>query len=363
MLRLLLYIIGMGAVFYVGVLYSSEGVLFFFVVGLVYLLLDLFWLISCYRHAGVDFRLLLPAADKGQAVPLELTVTNSGRLPVGKEKVVLYYRSLNKNRRQKLAFPVYAGAGKRNCFTNRLTGMCCGSYCFEQAELVLYDPLRMLYIRKKIHLKERLDIMPDIYPTGIVVSEAVRHFAGESDIYDSIRPGNDASEPFEIREFRNGDKLKDIHWKLSAKEDTWVVRENSSPVACAVVLLIDMHRQKHAAEKDALLSLAAGVSFALVEQRCPHYVSWYSGREQDMVRVRVDSEEGLYVFLMHLFMESERTKELDLREEYRQRYKGESYLATICVTPELSVYVGDEKLCQCRQEQLEQDMGEMLICV
>lgn len=365
MLRLLLYLIGMGATLYVAILYFAQGFLLLLAVEIFFLLADIVWLGSSYRHANARLTLQMSAADKGQEIPFELEICNTGRLPVGREKVVLCYRSADRRKQRKLKLKVFAGAKESLKFANCLTGFHCGSYYFDKAYLVLYDPLRLLGIRKTVRLHERLDIMPDIYPTGIIVSEATRHFMGESDIYDSIHGGSDPSEPFQIREFRAGDKLKDIHWKLSAKEDTWVVREKSNPAACAVILLIELPRRKQrgACDRDALLSLAAGISFALVENRCPHYASWYSRSEQEMVRVRVDDEESLYLFLMSIFAEAEGCEERNITEAYKEQYKGETFLTDICVTAELEVFIRGEKKYRCKKEQLEKNMGEMLLRV
>ena len=37
----------------------------------------------------------------------------------------------------------------------------------------------------------------------------------ESDSYSTIKGGDDPSEVFAIREYREGDRLQRIHWKLS----------------------------------------------------------------------------------------------------------------------------------------------------
>lgn len=41
-----------------------------------------------------------------------------------------------------------------------------------------------------------------------------------------------------IREYSDGDSLRDIHWKLSAKSEEMLVREYSSPAGCAPLLIL-----------------------------------------------------------------------------------------------------------------------------
>lgn len=294
-----------------------------------------------------------------------MTVNNKSRFPVAKETVCLKYKSSGSRKMKKLKLSVFAEAKKSICFSNRITGFHSGSYYFEKAVVTLYDPMKLLRLRKRFSLHERLDIMPEIYGTGLVVSEAVRHFMGESDIYDSLYGGDDSSEIFQIREFRAGDKLKDIHWKLSAKEEEWIVRKNAKPFACSVILLISFSdgKKKSIRNRDALLSLAASISYTLLEHKCPHYAAWLSKAEQDIVRIRVDSEESLYLFLMSIMGETAVAGNRDLKEIYQERYKGEAFLTDICVNDSLQVRVRGETVGNCDGGQLEKSLGEMVLHV
>lgn len=82
------------------------------------------------------------------------------------------------------------------------------------------------------------------------VSEHTRNFFGEADVYDDFHPGDDPSEIFGVREFRAGDKMQSIHWKLSAKSDDLLVRENSQPKACPLVFLLEPPHMKKEMEKE-----------------------------------------------------------------------------------------------------------------
>ena len=72
--------------------------------------------------------------------------------------------------------------------------------------------------------------MPKITPVMIEVGLASRYFQGEAEVYDDKTGGAAVSEVFQIRSFQPGDKIQNIHWKLSAKEDELMVRENSLPM-------------------------------------------------------------------------------------------------------------------------------------
>ncbi len=365
MLRLLGYLLGMAGTLYLAAIYSSHGIVLVFVIELVFFLADLSLLFYRWKRLGIRLEFPLPAAERGQEVPLELVVDNPGRFPAARETVYLKYKRSGSRRTEKLKLHVFTGKKGSVRFSNKISGFSSGSYYFEKAVAVWYDPLGLLRLQKSISLHERLDIMPEIYSVGVTVSEPVRNFMGESDVYDSIHSGEDASEIFQLREFREGDKLKDIHWKLSAKEDEWIVRENGKPIACAVVLLIDFAeaKKKHQEKRDVLLSLAASISFALVENKCPHYAAWFSTAEQDIVRIRVDSEERLNLFLMNILGEAAAVEKRDLKQAYKERYQGENYLADICIDDSLQVVVKGETIGTCDGRDPEKSLEEMVLRV
>ena len=55
----------------------------------------------------------------------------------------------------------------------------------------------------------------------------------------SSQPGGGFSEIHDLREYRPGDSLHEIHWKLSAKTDKLIVREAEEPDLGLVVLSFD----------------------------------------------------------------------------------------------------------------------------
>ena len=104
-----------------------------------------------------------------------------------------------------------------------------GNYTFRLVRVRFYGLLGIGYLIRYVRYEERLSIMPKITPVMIEVGLASRYFQGEAEVYDDKTGGDDVSEVFQIRSFQPGDKIQNIHWKLSAKEDELMVRENSLP--------------------------------------------------------------------------------------------------------------------------------------
>lgn len=167
------------------------------------------------------------------------------------------------------------------------------------------------------------------------------HFFGDSDIYDDLRPGYDPSELFDVREFQNGDRLQSVHWKLSARTDELMVKENSLPKACAVAIVADLRGIKKGRQADAFMKLLVSLSFSLMDQKCSHYVAWYDTAINDIVRARVDDEEGFYIFL-NSFLKIKPDTKNDALFLYEEKYRAEKLVCLLSVDGRLQIKRGEE---------------------
>jgi uncharacterized protein (DUF58 family) len=333
MLNLLLYLLAIGATLYTATIYRGGAMVLLLLVEDAYLLVSIFVLL--YQKSKLRFELIfpIPMLIRGQRTTLKAMIHQDGRFPISKMKITLHYRVFGSKKRKKIKLSGMADASSTVSLECNLREEENSTCFFYKASIRIYDPLGAIFITKRIPLKVRLDIMPDIHPVHVVVSDQIHHFMGESDIYDSFRAGDDASEIFRIREFRNGDSIKNIHWKLSAKKEEWMVRENSRQLSCAVVLFWDVSAPEKWKQQDldAFLSLAFSISFALMEQGCPHFAVWYRKAEEDIVRMRIDDEESLYEFFLAMMTEEPVTTQKDISNLYHEKYKGENWLKEILV--------------------------------
>lgn len=103
------------------------------------------------------------------------------------------------------------------------------------------------------------------------------------------RPGGGPGEDYDPREYRLGDPLNAIHWKLSAKRDALVTRETLETVRPNPLLTFDCFGTP--GELDALLDLLSGMSLALLGQGRPHAVAWAEPMTGELRRFEIAGEE------------------------------------------------------------------------
>lgn len=129
-------------------------------------------------------------------------------------------------------------------------------------------------------------------------------FDMESFHYSASRPGEDPGEAYAIRDYRPGDSIRQIHWKLTGKLEEPVIRERSYPVDDTVLVLAEAFRQeKKAGAGEAVAEIFAAVLHTFLEQgiACQAAV-WnpQTGRLwMQRIRSGKDCEEALYLFLRY----------------------------------------------------------------
>lgn len=374
MIRYFLGVLLTAAGFYIASLYESTAIALLGCVQFFLLLLSLVYLL--YEKRSLEITLDMPPAlaDQREPIYIRLRAKHRYRGCYGKIKVQLavsregaggggclgFLRSgrlCSRARRRWLQ----AESGFRGARERELSGFLAiaepGSYEIRLRQVKIYDMTGLFCVKYRRAVRgERalLGVLPRIYPMGIALSEAVRGFAGEAEVYDSLRRGTDASETLQLRPFRNGDELRNIHWKLSAKAGELVVRENSMPRGCPVAVLVETI----GGVREARWQCAASLSFCLMDQECPHYVAWYSGSLRDMVRVRVDDEESFYEALLHLLREAGSGKSPDIQKLYREKYGGEPLLHWIRVGDGPSFQVDGRETLRLKASALERELGE-----
>ena len=252
------------------------------------------------------------------------------------------------------------------CMEKRVVLSHVGSYEYELVKVRIYDLTGLFYVHKKIKRFADIQVLPELDAVAVQVSERVRRYFGEAENYDDFQPGTDVSQIFDVREYRPGDRLQRIHWKLSAKSDGLLVREDSQPLACAVVFLLDMlpqmagkgrhMRRSREAYAETFLTIAADLVYSMMDAGCPHYVAWQE--ETEIKRLRVEDEESVYLFLMQ-FMECQKETAGSLRQRYEQQYRCEHPVHRLELTPELFLVLDGQTLADFGGDNWRQKLEEM----
>ncbi len=345
-MRAAVYLLTAAATAYAAILYRSLPLTCLFAAEVFLAVFSAVILLSLHKKISVQISIPIPVADRGQKVRVQLRVQNRGWFPASRVRIRIVCRQQFGAEQE--TFFIRCAVADRGETTARadISASFSGRVFLTAKEIRVSDYLGIVTLKIRAGQEAYFHVMPEIYDVPLLVSEQTRRFAGDSDTFDEKKSGDDVSEIFQIREYRGGDRIQRVHWKMSARMDELMVKEYSLPLGCPVILFLSFQRnEKKRGHFDQMLSAALSVSFALAREQCRHYLAWYQANEQRILRARVESEEQIYEALELVFGAVSYEEPVLLRELYREQYPGEPWLTDLKFTPLLTVIRnGEEEL-------------------
>lgn len=155
---------------------------------------------------------------------------------------------------------------------------CCGKLRISVDQAWISDPLFLFRKRMEEGSRAEIAVMPEAEPYP-VPEDYLDAYNMKSFEYSRHRPGTDPSQVFGIREYREGDSVRSIHWKLSAKLDDTVVKIPSYPVENNIIVLFNNSlpegEELDPERRSGLAELFFSVSRALLDKGKAHGAGWY----------------------------------------------------------------------------------------
>lgn len=303
------------------------------------------WYLKRMVKAGLEVR--IPAAHKGDEIQVELNIWNKGFLPA--TKMYFLVAAENPCASRSVRIPVMAGvsARRKNRVLCSAAAEYCGRYHFRVAKGKVWDYLGLFSRRIRCEEDAYVNVLPEFYRMEIGVSERTKHFPVDGDEYDTHRSGDDPSEIFQIREFRDGDTLQRVHWKMSAKADELMTKELGLPVGYSVLLLVDFHMGKEEkgrlAKMDAVFEAAAALSYSMQQAGVRHFASWFDVKDGGIRRVGIRGEDHVYEMADRLLGAQPYAQEIDLLQEYQEKYPGERFSSIVRVDAKPAISINGKE--------------------
>lgn len=226
------------------------------------------WLLLWPLRRRQCVELKAPAtAGKGTAFPLTITFPRRN-LPLGSALVWLEVENTLTGEILRRRMRVAGEAEWTVC------SQFCGALHCRITRVWALDYFGLLPLPFPCRSEQRITVIPDTFPVEIDDLRTLAP-ADECQDYAPDRRGQDLCEPFQIRDYLPGDNLHQIHWKLSGKTGTLLVREPSCPVDHSLLVFVERRCDTVSPRcADALLEAVISVCQALTETGIPFHLAW-----------------------------------------------------------------------------------------
>lgn len=183
----------------------------------------------------------IPAVETGNSIPIFIECKNTSLFPLFACDFVFTLQNLYKpnSMQHNLSLPLLPRR------TNKVqipveTGIS-GMLSMDLTALRVSDYLHFLTKDIPLSIKVQIPVLPPTtaisLPSTAPVADGLEEFA------ESDNKGNLSSDIKEIREYRPGDRLQRIHWKLSAKLDELLVKELAHTTVLSLVVLPECSKE------------------------------------------------------------------------------------------------------------------------
>lgn len=210
----------------------------------------------------------------------------------------------------------------------------CGAINLSVENIVVRDIFNVFKIKVKCNESSVVRVNPDTFFADIKLNDIANNETAEGEMLKALRP-NRTGEVIDIREYHNGDSMKDIHWKLTGKYDMPMVKKKADLISRKVIVFLEnceTFDKNKAVIIDGMVQVFMSVSQSLTDMGIEHTIAWYNHEKNETEVYEIQSGEDISGVLQKvLFVQFKKEKEniLDyFQEDYsRQNYSHYIYIS------------------------------------
>lgn len=322
------------------ILYNAYymGIIFLAIVMMPFLLFGL--LSYCFGKIRAELVTATHVVNKGEMIPISIQLNNPTIFPISCVKAFLTYQNAYSDHKFKKTVTFSLDYRSRTSVICNLSSQYAGNLEITLEGIRIYDYMKLFSLKRKRKGEVRVAVLPDYYeiPGDDLFNNTMQ--LSDSDSYSHTHKGDDPSEVFEIREYREGDRLQRVHWKLSCKQNQLMIKEFSDPLNCSILLFVNLsipEGNRVLPFMDALLETVLSLSYTFITKGRQHYLSWYDVKAGSCQRIRVTREKDLFEAVDSLLQAQPYTQESDAVSAYLAEYPHDQYSNLFFVSGEASV--------------------------
>ena len=179
----------------------------------------------------------------------------------------------------------------------------CGMISVSVEKLRLYDYTGLTFKTVSPDFQCKIPVLPDLTDTKkrIEIINASYGFHEDYKSYSPYLSGDDMSEVFGLCDYSEGDSLKSINYKLSAKHNRLIVKKGSLPAENSLLIIFDNIISDKLVNSPDLISLAAEIFISLsqdlTEKNITYNALWASenGSFHESEKIENDDDAAVLV--------------------------------------------------------------------
>ncbi|MBO4695734.1 MAG: DUF58 domain-containing protein [Lachnospiraceae bacterium] len=276
--------------------------------------------------AGLSFHTYF--INRGSTAKLTFRVTNASFYPHTNVKLRFRIHHLSDETSYEQEITFLALPKKEQEHTLTLTLHNCGVFRAELIGIRTSGLFRLAGTYKTLDSSAEIVVMPVPVDLSDSVSDVNRQVNEEEDLVSELGKGDNRTEIYDIREYKPGDELTTIHWKLSAKAEDLMVKEFSEVFGEQFSVFLEIGYEDYS-QMNGFYDLLYTVITFFLQQKLRFSVS-YPDTKGDYVKIPIEHEEDIIQLLLRLFFENRTVKQESSEEETVPFYTPHSGYMVTC---------------------------------
>ena len=254
-------------------------------------------LLSRFGASGISVSLEVPAGlRKGTEASCTLIIENRSIIPAAHIGMMLNVRNNLTGQERNIPLGFSAAPREKRELPFNFGSAYCGQFQFSCENLRVYDFLQLYGIRMAQPSQMKRLMPPETFLVQVSLLGSDISLGG-TEVFTVDRIGQDHTEPFQIRDYVEGDSIRNIHWKLSNKFDRYIVIDPSLELERSLLLVWDggtLPEDAPPEVPDALAEAFVSVCLALTGDDIPYSVAWQKADSGDIVIKDVGTVDDIY---------------------------------------------------------------------
>lgn len=263
-------------------------------VPLLSLLCLLFWKLQVKATGSITEKVV----NKNESCEFRLKLKNNSIFPILNGMIRIQYRLNPHGTEERKNSSFLLDSREKKQIVQKIPCPHCGMVTVSVEKIKIYDYFRLFSVRIPVNIGETALIFP-------VYSEQDKQQVEERvqkniaiDVYGETNP-----EVKDIREYRQGDSLKRIHWKLSSKQQQLMVKEYSGEQYQKERISFSLLYEGETFDfewYDRKVEELANTCFSMLMQQRPHEVVWYHPMRQCFETMEIEKMEDIDFLLANV---------------------------------------------------------------
>lgn len=293
----------MAVTLYFAGIYRQKPMLIMLVMEIILVLIMMILPHILKKKVNVGFLKKNKSTEKNSELICQIDVSNNNKIPVNKFETQIFFQYDDKKSKVKKSLYGCADTKNSNIIEFGFVAPYCGNVSVNIKKIKIYDYLSVFACRKKINSEMNIMVFPKEKPLNIEISPH-GEYEGDNAVSTLLKQSEDAyTDIKQLREYRDGDSNRFIHWNYSARTESLWIKEYEQETGSAFSIFLDTSYPKKpdCVEYDAFYEIVSSIILGLLKDNVVVNAYWFDRKIHKIRNTEIKDSKQCTELLSELY--------------------------------------------------------------